>query len=52
MIERWFKLARHGTTVRKELVAGITTFAASWNSDEPKRMMRGFLEEQQARKQR
>lgn len=28
MIERWFQLARHGTTVRKELVAGITTFAA------------------------
>jgi len=28
MIERWFQLTRHGTTVRTELVAGITTFAA------------------------
>ncbi len=28
MIERWFQLTAHGTTLRKELIAGITTFAA------------------------
>jgi enoyl-CoA hydratase/carnithine racemase len=38
--------------INEAIAAGITAFAASWNSDEPKRMMRGFLEEQQARKKR
>ncbi|MFM8880319.1 MAG: NCS2 family permease [Verrucomicrobiota bacterium] len=28
MIERWFQTARHGSSVRTELVAGITTFAS------------------------
>ena len=28
MIERWFQLTHHGTTIRKEIIAGITTFAA------------------------
>jgi adenine/guanine/hypoxanthine permease len=28
MIERFFELTRHGTTVRREVIAGITTFAA------------------------
>ena len=28
MLERLFQLNAHGTTVRKELVAGLTTFAA------------------------
>ncbi len=27
MLERFFQLNAHGTTVRKELVAGLTTFA-------------------------
>ena len=28
MIERWFQLTHHGSTIRKEMIAGITTFAA------------------------
>ncbi len=28
MLERWFQLAAHGTTVRREIVGGLTTFAA------------------------
>ncbi len=28
MIERWFQLTHHGSTIRKEIIAGITTFAA------------------------
>lgn len=28
MIERWFHLTHHGSTIRKEIIAGITTFAA------------------------
>jgi len=36
--------------ISEAIAAGITAFAASWNSDEPKRMMRAFLEEQKARK--
>jgi AGZA family xanthine/uracil permease-like MFS transporter len=28
MIERWFQLTHHGTTIRKEIIAGVTTFAA------------------------
>jgi len=38
--------------ISEAIAAGITAFAASWNSDEPKRMMHAFLEEQKARKQR
>ena len=34
------------------IAAGITAFAASWKTDEPKRMMRAFLEEQKARKKK
>ncbi len=26
MLARWFQLAQHGTTVRRELLAGVTTF--------------------------
>src|SRR5438876_2494788 len=26
MLERWFGLSQHGTTVRRELLAGVTTF--------------------------
>jgi len=36
--------------ISEAIAAGITAFAASWNTDEPKRMMRAFLEEQKARK--
>ena len=28
MIERWFELTRHGTTARREVVGGVTTFVA------------------------
>lgn len=28
MLERWFQLAAHGTNVRREIVGGLTTFAA------------------------
>ena len=28
VIERLFKLQEHGTTVRTEIIAGLTTFAA------------------------
>lgn len=28
MLDRWFQLTAHGTTLRRELVAGLTTFAA------------------------
>ncbi len=28
MFERWFRLQAHGTTLRREVVAGLTTFAA------------------------
>ena len=38
--------------ISEAIAAGITAFAASWNSDEPKRMMHAFLEEQKARKQK
>lgn len=38
--------------ISEAIAAGITTFAASWKTDEPKRMMRAFLEEQKARKKR
>ncbi|MEY3732263.1 MAG: hypothetical protein RLZZ57_3019 [Pseudomonadota bacterium] len=36
--------------ISEAIAAGIDAFAASWNSDEPKRMMRAFLKEQKARK--
>ena len=26
MFEKWFKLSKHGTNVKKEVVAGVTTF--------------------------
>ncbi|MBQ7429913.1 MAG: NCS2 family permease, partial [Butyrivibrio sp.] len=26
MLEKWFKLEAHGTTVRTEIIAGLTTF--------------------------
>jgi enoyl-CoA hydratase len=38
--------------ISEAIAAGITAFAASWNGDEPKRMMRAFLEEQKARKKK
>jgi enoyl-CoA hydratase/carnithine racemase len=36
--------------ITEAIAAGIPAFAASWKTDEPKRMMRAFLEEQKARK--
>ena len=36
--------------ITEAIAAGISAFAASWKTDEPKRMMRAFLEEQKARK--
>jgi enoyl-CoA hydratase/carnithine racemase len=39
-------------TISEAIAAGITAFAASWKTDEPKRMMRAFLEEQKARKKK
>jgi enoyl-CoA hydratase/carnithine racemase len=36
--------------ISEAIAAGITAFAASWKTDEPKRMMRAFLAEQKARK--
>ena len=38
--------------ITEAIAAGITAFAASWKTDEPKRMMRAFLEEQKARKKK
>jgi enoyl-CoA hydratase/carnithine racemase len=38
--------------ISEAIAAGITAFAASWKTDEPKRMMRAFLEEQKARKKK
>jgi enoyl-CoA hydratase/carnithine racemase len=38
--------------ITEAIAAGITAFAASWKTDEPKRMMRAFLEDQKARKKR
>ena len=38
--------------ISEAIAAGITAFAASWNTDEPKRMMRAFLQEQRARKKK
>jgi enoyl-CoA hydratase/carnithine racemase len=38
--------------ITEAIAAGITAFAASWKTDEPKRMMRTFLEDQKARKKR
>ena len=35
--------------ITEAIAAGIAAFAASWKTDEPKRMMRAFLEEQKAR---
>jgi enoyl-CoA hydratase/carnithine racemase len=39
-------------TISEAIAAGITAFGASWKTDEPKRMMRAFLEEQKARKKK
>ena len=39
-------------TISEAVAAGITAFSASWKTDEPKRMMRAFLEEQKARKKK
>lgn len=39
-------------TTSEAIAAGITAFGASWKTDEPKRMMRAFLEEQKARKKK
>jgi enoyl-CoA hydratase/carnithine racemase len=36
--------------ISEAIAAGITAFAASWKTDEPKRMMGAFLAEQKARK--
>jgi len=36
--------------ISEAIAAGIDAFAASWQTDEPKRMMRSFLVEQKARK--
>ncbi|MCZ8143430.1 MAG: enoyl-CoA hydratase [Acetobacteraceae bacterium] len=38
--------------ISEAIAVGITAFAASWKTDEPKRMMRAFLEEQKARKKK
>ena len=38
--------------ISEAIATGITAFAASWKTDEPKRMMRAFLEEQKARKKK
>jgi enoyl-CoA hydratase/carnithine racemase len=38
--------------ISEAIAAGITAFAASWKTDEPKRMMRAFLAEQKARKKK
>jgi enoyl-CoA hydratase/carnithine racemase len=38
--------------ISEAIAAGVTAFAASWNTDEPKRMMRAFLQEQKARKKK
>lgn len=47
-------LIRHweDCTISEAIAAGITAFGASWKTDEPKRMMRAFLEEQKARKKK
>lgn len=29
-MEKFFKLKENGTTVRKEIIAGLTTFFAQW----------------------
>jgi len=39
-------------SLSEAIAAGITAFGASWRTDEPKRMMRAFLEEQKARKKK
>jgi enoyl-CoA hydratase/carnithine racemase len=47
LIRQWEDLP-----ISEAIAAGVTAFAASWNTDEPKRMMRAFLEEQKARKKK
>ena len=47
LIRQWEDLP-----ITEAIAAGITAFAASWKTDEPKRMMRAFLEEQKARKKK
>ena len=38
--------------ISEAIAAGITAFAACWNGDEPRRMMRAFLEGQKARRRK
>ena len=47
LIRQWEDLP-----ISEAIAAGVTAFAASWKTDEPKRMMRAFLEEQKARKKK